>query len=111
MDELIRYAFNWCPQLLSPTEREAHKHLIVAKKINAAESAEQKELMSKRWLSADSSVLRLLENGDSVFYETVMKRLEAEKQLEGMLNNCPRCAGLARTPEAKQCPHCYFSWH
>lgn len=28
-----------------------------------------------------------------------------------ILNTCPRCEKLARTPLAKQCRHCGFDWH
>lgn len=28
-----------------------------------------------------------------------------------VINNCPECEGLARTPYAKQCRHCGYDWH
>lgn len=28
-----------------------------------------------------------------------------------LLNYCPKCQGLARTPYAKQCRHCGHDWH
>lgn len=28
-----------------------------------------------------------------------------------ILNNCPTCKKLARTPKAKQCRFCGFDWH
>jgi ribosomal protein L40E len=26
------------------------------------------------------------------------------------LNLCPKCNGIARTPEAKQCRYCKYTW-
>ena len=44
------------------------------------------------------------------FFRTVTKRiLEAHGQtLE--FNRCPKCNGVARTPTARQCQHCFHSW-
>lgn len=28
-----------------------------------------------------------------------------------VLNHCPKCGKLARTPKAKQCRYCSFDWH
>ena len=28
-----------------------------------------------------------------------------------IVNNCPKCGGLARTPKAKQCRYCGHDWH
>lgn len=28
-----------------------------------------------------------------------------------LINNCPVCKKLARTPKAKQCRHCGYNWH
>lgn len=30
---------------------------------------------------------------------------------EEVINNCPKCGKLARTPKAKQCRYCQFDWH
>lgn len=40
----------------------------------------------------------------------------AEKILEEyafdiIINRCPKCQQLARTPHARQCPHCFHTWH
>ncbi len=28
-----------------------------------------------------------------------------------VINNCPKCKRLARTPKAKQCRYCFHSWY
>lgn len=44
-----------------------------------------------------------------------LNRIIAERLLKDhgseILNTCPRCEKLARTPLAKQCRHCGFDWH
>ena len=31
--------------------------------------------------------------------------------LECILNRCPKCGSLCRSPRAKQCRSCHFDWH
>lgn len=32
------------------------------------------------------------------------------KEHPEVINNCPQCNRLARTPKAKQCRHCLYTW-
>jgi hypothetical protein len=34
-----------------------------------------------------------------------------EKHKNEIINLCPKCQKLARTPKAKQCRHCGHDWH
>ena len=59
----------------------------------------------------NKEVLALLANGAERFFVTVRDRILKECKDEVVLNYCPRCGALTRTPKAKICPKCSFSWH
>jgi rubrerythrin len=111
MDELTKYIFDWCPKLLTIEERKARNHLISLQKIEKAESEGIKNAIERNWLSTDGNVLKLLENGEEKFYKKVIERVLRDNPNRDFLNLCPKCNALARTPEAKQCPKCFYSWH
>ena len=60
---------------------------------------------------SDPKVRSLLDAGPQAFYRQTAKRILEEYAGEVALNRCPRCDGLCRTPVARQCPHCFHSWH
>lgn len=62
------------------------------------------------WLSAEQTVLDLLKEGYDNFELKVAERVLVQHPENVFLNNCPECGGLARTPLAKQCRHCFHRW-
>jgi hypothetical protein len=51
-------------------------------------------------------------SGDPMFrLRLVLERVLAENAEEIVLNLCPKCDGLTRTLQAKQCLHCGHDWH
>jgi hypothetical protein len=47
----------------------------------------------------------------SEFELKVVQRIMTETPEKVFLNNCPTCSKLARTPYAKQCRYCGYTWH
>ncbi|MCJ8155648.1 hypothetical protein MKJ01_17975 [Chryseobacterium sp. SSA4.19] len=43
--------------------------------------------------------------------EDIAKRIMKETPDKVFFNNCSKCGKLARTPFAKQCRYCGYSWH
>ncbi len=111
MDELTKYIFDWCPNLLMDEERKARKHLIGLDKVKNAESEKMKNALRRRWLSTDLNVLRLLEKGNEHFCQNTVERVLRDNPNKEFLNLCPKCNSLARTPKSNQCPKCFYSWH
>jgi len=111
MDKLASYIFNYYYHLLTPEERAAHQTVLGELKIEHARSQEMKDALSKSWVSTDPKVLALLRDGRESFWEHTRDRVMREHGDEVFLNLCPRCGALAKTPTAKQCPKCFFSWH
>lgn len=60
--------------------------------------------------SDDPEVLKLLRDGYDKFQERFSQRIYDEHLDELDINRCPKCNGVARTPEAKQCRYCSHSW-
>lgn len=111
MGELEIYIFNYCLELLTKEEKQAHQNLLVQQKIDSVDNVIQKDMMRRRWLSKDENVLKLLENGSEEFYKKAVERVLKDNPNKEFLNLCPKCNALTKTPKAKQCPKCYFSWH
>jgi len=79
--------------------------------MNAVDNEIQKDMMRRRWLSKDENVLSLLEKGEAEFYKKAVERVLQENPSKEFLNLCPKCNALTKTPKAKQCPKCFYSWH
>lgn len=80
--------------------------------LKSSESEHIRNVMIKRgWINSDPEVIKLLEHGYEVFEQNVVTRIIAETPEKVFFNNCPKCNKLARTPYAKQCRHCGYSWH
>ncbi len=107
MTELAKYIFDHYPNLLTTEERLARKHLIGLQKLKDEDSESRRRF----WLSTDENVLILLENGSEEFFRKTVERILRDYPNEVFLNKCPKCNALTKTPKAKQCPKCYFSWH
>ncbi len=111
MDELTRYVFVNFSNLMTLREHAAYKSILGEEKAETAQSVGMQRMLRKNWISSDPEVLRLLENGAEQFYRNVVQRIMQDRPTEVFFNRCPKCHSLARTPQAKQCPHCFFSWH
>lgn len=112
--ETAHYILKYFSRLLTPDERMAIKHSMSLQKLsnsNHDHSTLTKFYQEKGWLSTDQNVLNLLKEGYEQFEVDVANRILAQHPEKVFLNNCPQCGKLARTPQAKQCRFCGFSWH
>ncbi|MBN1209666.1 MAG: hypothetical protein JXB05_32760 [Myxococcaceae bacterium] len=64
----------------------------------------------ERWATDDLEVQALLARGKQAFASTLEQRLLREHPGEVVINRCPKCGGVARTPRARQCRFCAHSW-
>lgn len=69
-----------------------------------------KEKMEKAHRTPDAKADALVALGEEVLNQQIAERLFTHHK-DQILNTCPRCEKLARTPLAKQCRHCGFDWH
>ena len=62
-------------------------------------------------LSDDTEVLLLANAGFQEFLEKTAKHILSKHVGEIILNHCPKCGTLVRTPKARQCRFCGHDWH
>jgi hypothetical protein len=108
--ETINYIIRYFGKLMTRDEALALNHHMYT--LKSSESEQIRNVMIKRgWINSDPEVIKLLEHGYEVFEQNVVTRIIAETPEKVFFNNCPKCNKLARTPYAKQCRHCGYSWH
>ena len=59
---------------------------------------------------ADDKTNELVAMGKEVMEVEIATRL-LKRSMDTIINNCPKCGRLTRTPKAKQCRHCGHDWH
>ena len=111
--ETVRYIMKYFSNLLTEEEKRAWRHQTFTEKVMYSTNPEKR---TKRWkekglLTDDAAILALLAKGYDNFELKVAERVMRERRDEIFLNNCPKCDRLARTPKARLCRHCGYSWH
>jgi hypothetical protein len=109
--ELVDYIINHYSNLFSLLESAAYKHSFAAEKAENFKSQELKDKITRDLGTHDRDALQLLENGFPEFKRRIAERILVEHSNEVVINLCPQCGRLARTPLAKQCRHCRYNWH
>ena len=109
MDTFARYIFTHRDDLLEQPERDAHRAITWQQKLG--ENAPRYPERIQRLGVATREAEVLLQHGVEAFYAKAVARVLAATPRHLVFNLCPRCGGLARTPRAKQCPHCLHDWH
>ena len=107
--ELIEYIITYYTHLFTDKENVAYKYYNTIIKDEESEPY-VKNTMLRHLGTNDSETLKLLDNGYENFIKNVAKRILKEKSDDIVINNCPDCGKLARTPKAKQCRFCGFDW-
>jgi hypothetical protein len=108
--ELIDYIISHYTHLFSKKVKFAYKHHHVQLKHQEADPMIRNAIL-RHWGTNDKESLMLLDNGYDNFKRIVAERIMKEQSNEIIINKCPNCGELARTPFAKQCRHCGFDWH
>jgi hypothetical protein len=127
MDEITKsYIFSYYYHLLTLREKTAYWTMVAEAKVafhkewvrkRVKDEDEADEVLAlhpsdwEQWISTDQEVRALLANGRDEFIIAVCERLLREEKDKIYFNRCPRCQAVTRTPTAKQCPKCFFSWH
>jgi hypothetical protein len=115
--ELAHYIVRFHHDLLADTERRARWHLFATMKATegrsdlAAQSEAKNYKPLSRHLSSDPDVLRLASHGYEAFLLRTAQRILQDSADKLLLNYCPQCGKLARTPTARQCRFCGYEWH
>jgi len=115
--ELAYYVIRYYGNFMTDAESRANLHLIgtVKTTFGRDDAAAQQEAKQKKpnypLLSDDPEVVELSKDGMRAFRERTAIRILEDQGSDVFLNYCPRCQGLARTPQARQCRFCGQDWH
>ena len=117
--DLARYVVAYYGHLMMAQEMSAYRHLVTTMKSTrgGSDSAAQERArgtldpLRSKWLSNDPQVLALARDGYDIFTARTAERILRENLHKVLLNLCPSCGELARTPAAKQCRFCRRDWH
>jgi uncharacterized OB-fold protein len=110
----IDYILDYYSRFMTLKEVAAMKHYMTSFKFPKTASADDDTknlLLEKGWLSSDKDVAELLKDGYKQFRQNTAERILKENKEKIYFNDCPKCGKLARTPQAKQCRYCGYSWH
>jgi hypothetical protein len=116
--EKAQYVLRYYGQLMTTSERLAHRHLMGTEKAThgrtdavAQREAENSSHPARDLLSNDPQVLQLASDGIDAFMVRTAQRILDKHSDEIVFNYCPRCGALAKTPKARQCRVCRHDWH
>jgi hypothetical protein len=87
-----------------------HRELLLPSELKAATVGRIQTFEGEKWATDDRAALALLAGGRGALGARLEARLLAEHPGEVLINRCPKCGGVARTPQAKQCRFCHHSW-
>ncbi len=108
-EAVVVYLMNYGRELMTKRERELkHYYLIVSKREHG--SAKMAAFIDSRFV-IDKATQEEMKEGYQAFAWKTAGRILAEEKVINLLNFCPQCHGLARTPLARQCRHCAYDWH
>jgi hypothetical protein len=108
---MTRYVWGHCTHLMTDFERRAGRAARGREEAAACDNETMARMLSKSWgLSGDPDVDSALSAGPEAFRRSVCRRVLSEWGDE-IINRCPRCRRVVRTPEARQCFWCGYDWH
>ena len=109
-DELTHYIFHNYSTLMTVAEKATYKALMAERK-GEHSSEDMKTRLRARFGSNEREVAKLLEGGARAFLIATRERILRDHASEVILNRCPKCGALARTPQACLCPACSHTWY
>lgn len=110
MDDLTNYVLTYFGRLMTSDEHQAFRRVHWKRKLRDTDSVEMARFLKRMAPVSPEMDEQIDHDGESVLRK-IAERILREQGDEVFLNRCPRCSALARTPEAKQCPACFFDWH
>ncbi len=117
-EDVINNIIRYYEDLMTEVELKALKHTDTMLHINLRNKKENKFREQERnyflkigRLTEDENILKLLAESRDKFRRKLATRIVIEHLNGEVYNVCPKCNELARTPRAKQCQHCFYTWH
>jgi hypothetical protein len=109
--QLAAYVWDNYPQYLTPTEARAGLPVLAAAKAEIGHPDVAAFVRKRHGLDDDPAVVSKLAGGTDAFRLLAAERILREHADAVIVNRCPRCHRVVRTPRAAQCFWCGFDWH
>lgn len=109
---LTKYIWDNYYQLLTDLEKLGAKAVALREK-ETASSEHMARVLRERWGVSEQapSVVEALKDGPDAFRRQVRDRILNEESSTVIVNRCPKCNRIVRTPKARQCLWCGHDWH
>jgi len=110
-DEVLTdYVWRQCHTHFTDFEHMGWKAVQAREKAAAVESTRIKRMVVEKWAGDnDPNVIAALAQGVEAFRLAVRDRVLRDHP--ELINRCPQCRRIARTPRARQCRWCLYDWH
>ena len=111
-DELKKYLLEHCRKWMLREEICALRRIGISQRGEevARKSAIVDINIEKTFGFNDEKTNKLVALGEEQMEHKIAERLLLDSGDE-IINNCPQCGRLARTPKARQCRYCGHDWH
>ena len=109
--ELAKYVWAHYPKLFTPVEAKTWWAVFAEDKQSLGHGPIPQIIWKRHGLTDDPKVAAELAGGTEAFRRRAAQRVLRDHPGEIVVNRCPRCNGIARTPQARQCFWCGFDWH
>lgn len=110
--ELKFYLLSYCREWMLPEEINALRRLTLTTygELSTRRIALEAPKMELLYGFQDIKTNELVALGEIALEEKIAERILRNHRNE-VINNCPKCGKLARTPKAQQCRYCQYDWH
>ena len=105
---LTDYVWEHGYQYMTVFEQLARKAVLARVKADNASTVIAQKILDKWGHLNDDRVNDALSKGTDHFRDTVKNRVLSDHP--EIVNRCPSCSKVVRTPTAKQCNWCYHEW-
>jgi hypothetical protein len=108
---LTAYIWEHYRHLFTEFEKQVDVRIKVEIKSRHMSKEMREERLTRFCGPPDPAVDRALEDGHWAFLDQVRARVLAEAEAQVVINRCPMCSRIVRTPKARQCMWCHHDWH
>lgn len=110
--ELKKYLIEQCRAWMLPEELKALRRTSLIKEVESTvkKTALEEVKMEILYGFKDDKTNKLASLAINELENKIAQRLLQDHK-DDIINNCPNCSKLTRTPYAKQCRHCNHDWH
>ena len=108
---LTKYIWDNYRRHFTTLERMGEKAVIAQEKAPDANPRMAETLRQRLGGANDPQVVAAMNEGPDAFRLRMQERVLRDYKDEIVINRCPNCNRIVRTPYARQCLWCGYDWH